>query len=62
MYANVNLCYALDDKDKKIPLAVKFIRDEDFEEKIRIQKREYEITKALDHPNIVKSIEFFKNS
>lgn len=34
---------------------------EDDEEKTLVSKKEFEITKRLNHPNIVKSIELFVN-
>ena len=38
--------------------AVKIVRDDDCE-KIMAQKREFEILEKLDHPNVVKVIEYF---
>ena len=42
------------------PFAVKVSRETDDEKRIA-HKKEFEITKSLSHPNIIKSIEFFDN-
>ena len=60
MHATVYKCFKLEDKEKVIPFAVKLVREED-EEKIMAHKNEFEITKRLNHKNIVKSYELFIN-
>jgi serine/threonine protein kinase len=42
------------------PFAVKVSREAD-DEKRMAHRKEFEITKNLSHPNIIKSIEFFDN-
>eukprot|EP00347_Sterkiella_histriomuscorum_P009234 403342006 len=60
MHATVYKCFHINDEIKVRQLAVKEMREDD-EEKILAAKKEFEITRRLDHPNIVKSIEFFVN-
>lgn len=60
MHASVFKCYHITDENKKKPLAVKVMREDD-EEKLQAAKKEFEITKRLNHKNIVKSIELFIN-
>lgn len=60
MHASVYKCYLLSDVNKSNPYAVKVMREDD-EEKLLAAKKEFEITKKLNHKNIVKSIELFVN-
>ena len=53
-------CFLLEDTLCLIPFAVKVSREAD-DEKRMAHRKEFEITKTLSHPNIVKSIEFFDN-
>jgi len=50
----------LEDNLDLIPFAVKVSREAD-DEKRMAHRKEFEITKTLNHPNIIKSIEFFDN-
>ena len=43
-----------------IPLAVKLTREDD-EEKKRVIRQEYELTKNLNHQNLLKSVDYFEN-
>ena len=60
MHAQVYKCFKIDDTQKRVPYAVKFSRESD-EEKKMAHIKEYDITKNLNHNNIVKSYEFFDN-
>lgn len=60
MHASVYKCFLLTDEKKLQPFAVKIMREDD-EEKLLAAKKEFEITKKLNHKNIVKSIELFVN-
>jgi hypothetical protein len=50
----------LEDNLDLTPFAVKVSREAD-DEKRMAHRKEFEITKTLNHPNIIKSIEFFDN-
>jgi len=50
----------LEDNLSLKPYVVKVSREAD-DEKRMAHKKEFEITKSLNHPNIIKSIEFFDN-
>ena len=60
MHAQVFQCFFISDELKEHPFAVKISREAD-EEKRLAHKKEFEITKALNHKNILKSLEFFDN-
>jgi serine/threonine protein kinase len=60
MHAQVFKCWKKEDEDKLETFAVKVAREND-EEKKMAHINEYKITKAFNHKNIVKSIEFFDN-
>lgn len=60
MHATVYKCFKIEDIEKARPYAVKLVREED-EEKIIAHKNEFQITRMLNHNNIVKSIEIFIN-
>ena len=60
MHAQVYKCFKIEDKDKLMPLAVKFSRESD-EEKKMAHIKEYNITKNFEHTNVVKSYELFDN-
>ena len=60
MHAQVFKCYKIDDIKKENPFAVKVSRESD-EEKKMAHTKEFNITQHLDHPNVVRSIEFFDN-
>lgn len=57
MHAQVFKCYRRDDPEKKT-LAVKITREQD-EEKRLAHSKEFNITKMLDHQNVVKGIDYF---
>ena len=42
------------------PLAVKVSREDDEEKKVAI-RNEFQLTKNLDHPGVVRSVEMFEN-
>ena len=58
MNAVVNLCYKVEDTEKKTPFAVKISRADD-EERKDAHRQEFEMTSTLKHKNIVQSIEMF---
>mmetsp|Transcript_20990 Transcript_20990/g.32549 ORF Transcript_20990/g.32549 Transcript_20990/m.32549 type:complete len:96 (-) Transcript_20990:867-1154(-) len=61
MHSTVFQCFSHLDKDQANPFAVKLSRDDNLE-KLHAFKREYELTKQLDHPNVVNSVEMFSNN
>ena len=60
MHASVYKCYAIEDKDRLKPYAVKLIRESDDEKKLA-HKNEFTITKSLNNENVIKSLEMFDN-
>ena len=53
-------CYSQGDERKQFPFAVKIIREADEEKRIT-HRKEFDITKSLDHANVVKSYKYFFN-
>jgi serine/threonine protein kinase len=60
MHSTVYKCYDINDVRKLTPFAVKITRDDD-EEKKMANRNEYEITKNLNHMNILKMRELIEN-
>jgi hypothetical protein len=61
MHSSVFKCFLRSDPQNPLSVfAVKQIREED-EEKNIVHKKEFEMMKRLDHPNIVKAHEIFVN-
>ena len=52
--------YKCVDIESQQTLAVKITREDDSEKKLA-HKNEFELTKSMDHPNIVKSVSFYEN-
>ena len=53
-------CFSKFDVNKKFPFAVKISRDDDDEKRMAF-KNEFNLTKGLEHSNIVRAIELFEN-
>ena len=53
-------CFCKKDELKLQPFAVKITREDD-EEKKQASRNEFILTKKMNHPNLMKSIEFFQN-
>ena len=60
MHSSVLICYRVEDSEQQKPYAVKITRDDDEEKKIA-SRNEFEITRNLDHKNLIKSYELFEN-
>jgi len=58
MHAQVFKCFKNDDLIETVPYAVKYTRETDEEKKLAHLK-EFNITKSLEHENVVRSIELF---
>lgn len=61
MHSQVFECIRRTEEESDIPLAVKVTREDDPEKKLLIAE-EFKITRQLDHPHIVKSIDYFENN
>lgn len=57
---SVYKCYKVTDTQKESPFAVKTTREDDDEKKMA-HKKEFAITNNLDHPNIIRSIEYYED-
>lgn len=57
---SVYKCYKIKDTEKKQPFAVKTTREDD-EEKKMAHIKEFNMTKDLDHKNVIRSIEYFED-
>ena len=57
---SVYKCYKVTDINKEKPFAVKTTREDDVEKKAA-HKKEFDITKDLDHKNIIRSIEYYED-
>tara|TARA_B110000285_G_C15069808_1_gene587243 strand:+ start:273 stop:464 length:192 start_codon:yes stop_codon:yes gene_type:complete len=53
-------CFKIADTQKSEPYAVKSSREDD-EEKKQAHVREYNITRNLNHKNVVQSMDFFND-
>lgn len=59
-HATVFKCYRKDDINKEHPFAVKMAREPD-EEKRLAHEKEYKLTNNLNHPNVIRSTDYFFN-
>ena len=57
---SVYKCFKKTDINKENPFAVKTTREDDPEKK-EAHKKEFNITKDLDHQNIIRSIEYYED-
>ena len=57
---SVYKCFKVTDINKEKPFAVKTTREDDVEKKAA-HKKEFDITKDLDHKNIIRSIEYYED-
>jgi len=57
---SVYKCFRKTDIEKQEPFAVKTTREDDDEKKMA-HKKEFSITKELDHKNIIRSFEYFED-
>lgn len=57
---SVYKCFKRTDFNKEKPFAVKTTREDDDEKKMA-HKKEFSITKDLDHPHIIRSIEYYED-
>jgi hypothetical protein len=57
---SVYKCFKRTDFSKEKPFAVKTTREDDDEKKMA-HKKEFSITKDLDHPHIIRSIEYYED-
>ena len=53
-------CFRSQDLEEEYPFAVKISREND-EEKQMAHRKEFDLTKELDHKNIISSIDIFEN-
>jgi serine/threonine protein kinase len=60
MHASVLKCFKIEDTESKTPFAVKFIKEYD-EEKLMAHRNEFKMMESMNHPNIVKALDYFYN-